>query len=843
MIPVMMAERAQWVCWRLEPDPKSDKPRKIPYSPKNGGKASSTNPETWGTMAEALEAKDKYMFAGIGFVFTEGCGIVGVDIDHCMDENGTLNETARTIVEKYPTYTEISPSGTGLHLFYQGSGMPGKGNKNSMTGCEMYANARYFTMTGKQLAGSPDEIRDGTEALPWIHGTYIAKAKKTRKERTVKARAFRMPDDELMEKARTAGNGEEFTALYDGQWQGKYGSQSEADLALCNALAFWSGKDPEQMDRLFRQSKLFRGKWDAVHDAAGQTYGQKTIAAAIEHTGDTYSPGWPAGIYESRGRYMREAGEKVYPISNFTVEPIEMLISEDETQMTCDMVTMSGERFRQVLLTSDFSTLLRFKSVLNRRTIALSFTGSENDLEILKIYLSGLEWKVKEGVRACGLYERNGCWTYVDQNGAFTAGGQPVEDLLQIEKDAVIDSRIPGSEPATAEDLVQIGPSLINYNEPAKTITVLAWISGCFVKEILRSAGIKYPHLYLIGEAGSGKSTTMERIIQPICGIGRVVAAPQITAFTLMKEAASSNLFPQMLDEYKPSKIDRMRLAALSSHFRDSYDGHEGIRGRADQTQVSYELLAPLIVAGEEAPEEPSVRERGMELMFSKRDLKDRAIVNAFGNISVKRETLTKLGRLLLETALTLNTETVKEWHKEATGLFNTELPARVINNLACCMVGLRVLETALKRKNLTWTEVFPINTGECIRWLQTGAQEFLFDGRTSNRTVVEQTLEIMDRMGLSDEECKFLKDNQVALYFKGFYDRFTRYIRENGITVEFLQYNQFMKQLRKSELFVEYRTVRFGNGEPKKAAILDFGAIQETCDVDGFIRAQIAAL
>ena len=107
----------------------------------------------------------------------------------------------------------------------------------------------------------------------------------------------------------------------------------------------------------------------------------------------------------------------------------------------------------------------------------------------------------------------------------------------------------------------------------------------------------------------------------------------------------------------------------------------------------------------------------------------------------------------------------------------------------------------------------------------------------------MEQTLEIMDRMGLSDEECRFLKNNQVALYFKGFYDRFTRYIRENGITVEFLQYNQFMKQLRKSELFVEYRTVRFENGDPKKAAILDFRAIQETCDVDGFIRSQIAAV
>ena len=78
-----------------------------------------------------------------------------------------------------------------------------------------------------------------------------------------------------------------------------------------------------------------------------------------------------------------------------------------------------------------------------------------------------------------------------------------------------------------------------------------------------------------------------------------MVAAPQITGFTLMKDAASSNLFPQALDEFKPSKIEKTRLSALYNHFRDSYDGHEGVRGRADQTQVSYALLAPLVVAGE----------------------------------------------------------------------------------------------------------------------------------------------------------------------------------------------------------------------------------------------------
>ncbi len=445
--PNELASAPRWLCWRLEPDPKGGKPRKIPYDPKTGHKASSTNPETWATRAVAQEGQLKYMFTGVGYVFVEESGIVGLDIDHCMDDAGNLNECAKSIVEKYPTYTEISPSGTGLHLFYHGT-MPGKGNKNSTSGVEMYASARYFTMTGKQLPGTPDDIQDGAEALAWIHATYIAKAKKEKKAKKVKSRSVQLTDEELLEKAKASENGADFAALYDGQWEGKFGSQSEADMSLCCSLAFWSGKNHDQIDRLFRASKLFRPKWDVVHDAAGATYGEKTIAAAIEHTQDTYSPGGPLGIFESGGRYLRERGEDVYPITNFIVEPIELLEADTETQMTCDMVTIFGERFRQVLMTSDFSTVQKFKAVLNRRTISLSFTGSDNDLETLKIYLSGLEWAVKHGVKASGLYERDGHWMYVDKSGAFMAGGQVVDDMVQLEKSAVIESNVLGADPA-----------------------------------------------------------------------------------------------------------------------------------------------------------------------------------------------------------------------------------------------------------------------------------------------------------------------------------------------------------------------------------------------------------
>ena len=840
--PQELAALRQWICWRLEPDPKGEKPRKVPYDPKTGRKASSTNPETWATLPEAMRAQTKYLFTGVGFVFTEAGGIVGVDIDHCRNEDGTFTEAAQAILDKYPSYTEISPSGAGLHIFYRGV-MPGKGNKNSATGVEMYASARYFTMTGNRLEGTPEVIADGAQALPWIHENYIAR-KQVRKRKAKKAaRRVVLSDEQVLEKARTAQNAEDFTVLWEGRWQDKFASQSEADLALCCALAFWTGRDKEQMDRLFRQSALFREKWDKVHHADGATYGEETLEQAIARTENVYSPGGELGVFEANGRYMRERGENVYPLTNFVVHPLEMLVAEEEAQMTCDAATMYGETFRLTFMTADFASAQKFKAVLNKRTISLSYMGSDGDLEVLKTYLAGLEWQVKRGVKALGLYERDGRWAYVDRARAFTAGGEEVPDMVQMEKCASIETALPEHPPISAERLMELGAPLLSYNEPAKTVTVLAWCAGCFVKEMLRVAGVKYPHLFLIGEAGSGKSTTLERVILPIFGRSRVVAAPQVTGFTLMKDAASSNLFPQALDEFKPSKIEKNRLAALYNHFRDSYDGHEGVRGRADQTQATYALLAPLVVAGEESPDEPAIRERGMELLFSKRDLKDPSARQAFGRLSSMQGALTEMGRALLDTALTLNTATARQWFDEALPLFSGKLPSRVVNNLACCMAGLRLTEAMCSRLGFSWGQVFPVGMDACAKHLVYAAREYLLDGGESNKSVVEQTLEVMDRMTVSPEYCAFSKDGkEVAFLFARFYDQYTKYRRDHAIYGECLPYNQFIKQLKKSDLFVGYKTARIGPGTPK-AYVLNYELIRQRCDVTGFLGTDVPPL
>lgn len=843
--PQELKDRKQWVCWRLEPDKDGGKDRKVPYNPVSGSKAQSNNPKTWTDYATAADALERYGYTGIGYMFTKDDGFVGVDVDHCYNpETHEFNDTAKAIIARQQTYVEFSPSGDGVHLYFKGT-KPAGSSKNSETGVEMYESGRYFTVTGKQLDGSLDIIAEDDGVLAWIHGTYLKKQKKkkAKKKKSSSGVPVEMTDEELLEKAKTSEDGEAFTALLEGNWQGAFQSQSEADMAFCRKLAFWSGKNKEQMDRIFRASGLFRQKWDEKHHANGATYGEETLDKAIETTENVYSPGGDSPVFEFQGRYWRTKGEATYPITNFVFQPVEMITSEDEAQLTADLVTVRGETYRLTFMATDFANQQKFKNLLNKNTIALSYLGGDGDLELLKGYVSELEWDVKRGVKAMGVYNHDGRLVFVSQDGSIESGGVSVEDIVQLDKYKSIESDIIGCDPLTKEKLLELGKLLMSYNEPAKAVSILAWAAGCFIKEHLRQRGVKFPHLFLIGEAGSGKSTTLERVLLPIFSGNRVIAATQVTAFTLMKESASSNLIPLPLDEFKPSKMDRIKLATLYNHFRDSYDGHEGVRGRADLSVVTYDLSAPLIVAGEESADEAAIRERSIELLFSKKDLKNSDHRMAFNRILSSEEKLSDFGRTMLNTALKISPVDAEDWYTEGKDKFNSELPSRIVSNLACCWAGLRLLEKVCVEYSLSFDSVFPFGMDICTKYMEFAAKDYLLDGGTNNQSIVEQTFEIMARMKLDPKVYYKIDGGQLCLWLTPVYDLYTKYRKDYAIVGEVLTYAQFKKQLQHSEYFIASNQQKRIGTENHKCWIIDYELLRKNCDVTGLEVTEIEPL
>jgi primase-polymerase (primpol)-like protein len=253
--PQELAERRQWICWRLEPSMKGDRPNKTPYSPHSSRRASSIDPTTWGTLEEAQKACEKYNYTGLGFVFTNDDDFVGVDIDHCRNKDTAAERNGRGDHLEAETYTEIS-LGRGATSVLSWNN-PSRRNKNSKTGVEMYAYGRYFTMTGNRLDNAhclcrriPALWRGSMRQYQTIETGESGETEKRKAETALRNRKQRRIRRGRARARSCRYKDELFAKLWSGRWEEQYDSQSEADMALCCKLAFRTGKNRDQTDRL-----------------------------------------------------------------------------------------------------------------------------------------------------------------------------------------------------------------------------------------------------------------------------------------------------------------------------------------------------------------------------------------------------------------------------------------------------------------------------------------------------------------------------------------------------------------------------------------------------------------
>lgn len=298
-IPQEMKELPQWVA-RVD---------KFPINPNSLYGAKSTDKTNWGTFEQAKaaigkKAKTKNIQGkecnGIGFVLS--APFCGIDIDHCINpQTGKITAEALDIIQTMESYTEISPSGTGVHIFYKNDGNTHKEwHKkkpiDEVQHLEMYQCDRYFTVTGK-IYQNYNTLCERSERASLIYQAYMQDEQpptvtdntaEQPKQTAFKLTSEPLTDGEIIEKAMNAKNGAEFLSLWRGDTSKYNGDESRADLALCNMLAFWSSGNVDTIDRLFRQSGLMRDKWDR---ATGQsTYGKITVDTALRDCTEYYNP-------------------------------------------------------------------------------------------------------------------------------------------------------------------------------------------------------------------------------------------------------------------------------------------------------------------------------------------------------------------------------------------------------------------------------------------------------------------------------------------------------------------------------------------------------------------------
>lgn len=289
----LVTDESRWCVWRAKDRGEGQKPAKVPHNG-SGMTLSVAKPETWHKFSDAVAAYESGKFDGVGLLMSStarfGGGLVGLDLDNCLNLDGSIAEGRAQIVADFVGlggYTEVSPSGTGLRQFVKGVTLEDYAEKNSAWNLEIYDAEciRYLTLTGTPypgpLVGSLVSNQAGLEsfisrwgklangamvggaAINWARGEGVARTA-----------------DDVLKLLKQYNKRGKITRLLAGNLSDHDGDQSPADLDLCCQAAYFC-PDAKVIDTIMRGSGLMRPKWDEKRGK--QTYGENTIELALKN--------------------------------------------------------------------------------------------------------------------------------------------------------------------------------------------------------------------------------------------------------------------------------------------------------------------------------------------------------------------------------------------------------------------------------------------------------------------------------------------------------------------------------------------------------------------------------
>lgn len=405
---------ARWMNWRFEPR-KDKKPgmTKIPRNPR-GGNGSSTDFRTWATYDYAKKKSEN-----VGIVFKPDKKLLGIDIDHCLEDGKIVHEKKDEILaflKALDTYTEVSPSGTGLHAYLAISDEDGfTPIANRHQPYEFYVAGRYFTVTEKPFGSKVRKVRTVTAAeaakllditgYPW--GAEPEKMAKTTgnsgeklpltEGKPISRRRENGPiadgngDTDILTRMFNAKNGAKVRALYDGDTSGYGKDHSVAEFALLMHLAFWTQKDPIAMERIWLASPLGnRTKTQKRTD-----YRADSIRKAIDQTTEVYTP-----TVRGENRKAVKSGKLDLMMRyNKDGEPIGPIVNSENVRR----IALFDDHLRENIRFNDFSHMIETKFGPSRKWAQLQTEDIVQIMLHLQRDYSGFE-RVSKDVVADGIY-------------------------------------------------------------------------------------------------------------------------------------------------------------------------------------------------------------------------------------------------------------------------------------------------------------------------------------------------------------------------------------------------------------------------------------------------------
>lgn len=526
-------------------------------------------------------------------------------------------------------------------------------------------------------------------------------------------------------------------------------------------------------------------------------------------------------IAESSGKYILSRGDsKAKALTNFTMRPVNGIKSDSAYLMDIEFTTIDGQTFFNQIDSSIFASTQLFKKAIKKiGGIDMVFDGNESDLANIQLYMNNKyrDYNHCLGLDYVGMYKMDGAWVYVGTDGAIDRKGNPISSVVSITEDnEALRSGILDTPMIKKTELKEISGDLFRFNTYERTINILGWVGACFLKERLRRRKIKLSHLVIAGGAGSGKSETLEKIIQPIFVLqGSGIGCSGITKFSTLKSTSSTNLLPVIFEEYKPHKLSKIELDLISATLRSTYDYQTSQRGRADQSVVNYMRRSPICLVGESSFDETAIKERIVDVQFAKSD-RTAEHTKSYRYLAKHEDQLNSLGKALLLLVMNIPDEALDELIQQSKVFEKLDFETRTILGMSNVYLGILLMKELYESFGLNfWAE-----TGLSEKMVQDSIVNNTYnslDGSSKVNSAVDLIIQTFDTMALKNRirpEYDYTVNQstgELCLRLNLIYDEFTKYIREfNILDVEVLGIRQFTRQLRREGYYADYNYRNF---------------------------------
>lgn len=429
-----------------------------------------------------------------------------------------------------------------------------------------------------------------------------------------------------------------------------------------------------------------------------------------------------------------------------------------------------------------------------------AYLGGDTDVSRLFHVLGQIDVPKKVGVRTIGMHPVKGIWHFVSHEGSINANGE--RDDLLLESDYNLHTKLISTEMPSDKEGKEMIDLLFKFNEPEIVIPLIGWFTSVFFKERIFAITHQFPLLFIFGAAGSGKTQTILALKSLFAlTTDNVKSIADVTNFTLIKSASSNNTIPLMLDEYKSSTFSQQQVKMVSKLIRAAYNNEAGERGTAGQKILQYYYKSPIIIAGEQIVSEPAAKDRILEVHLT------RAMSSKhFSEFEkLKQCPLDKLGRVILDFALSIDQDELKRLYHEAFESVPAIYRDRPRVNQAIMLLGLKLMEKVAT----------PFNMDHIVRhatkqyWVDRlpSLEEEVLAASKSDVDRILEAINVMsenNRTALFNNQDYIIEDGILKLNMRVIYANYTKFASEYNLDADTPNYTTFVKLIRKEAYYLK---------------------------------------